>query len=70
MASRYARERFIKTHPETGVPTVYHYGQRVDANDPIVKSSPGDFMTQDEWERAGGFGVEEATARPGERRNR
>lgn len=70
MAFRYARQRFVKAHPDTGVPHVFHYGQRVDADDPIVKASPGDFMTLEEWSRTGGHGVEEASARPGERRNR
>ncbi len=59
----YAKERFVKAHPVTGSMVVFHYGQRVDADDPIVKASPRDFCTADE------LGVvETATANPGEKR--
>ena len=70
MAVRYARERFVKMHPDTGLPHVFHFGQRVDSHDPIVQASPDDFFTPEEWARHGGHDVEEASARPGERRNR
>lgn len=66
----FARERFIKTDPTTGSHRVFHFGQRVPDDDPCVKESPADFMSGDEWLRSGGHGVEDASARPGERRNR
>jgi len=62
----FARDRFIKFHPDTGLPHVFGYGQRVEDGDPIVAASPTDFMSPDEWSRSS---VEQATAAPGERRN-
>ena len=58
----YAKERFVKADGIGGL-RVIHYGQRFDATDPIVKSSPGDFCSADEL----GI-VETATAAPGEKR--
>ena len=66
MAYVFARERFIKTHPDTGLPHVFSYGERVDEHDPIVRASPADFMSADEY---ASHNVEQATAAPGERRN-
>ena len=66
MAYVFARERFMKMHPVTGLPHVFGYGERVDEHDPIVKASPGDFMSGDEY---ASLNVEQATAAPGERRN-
>lgn len=62
----FARDRFIKFHPDTGLPHVFSYGERVDEDDPIVQASPGDFMSSTEY---GSSNVEQATAAPGERRN-
>lgn len=58
----YAKERFAKADGLGGM-RVFHYGQRVAADDPIVKASPGDFCTAEEL----GI-VEQASASPGEKR--
>lgn len=61
----FARERFIKTDPASGSIRVFAFGDRVDADDPIVAASPGDFVPVEQL----GL-VEQTTAAPGERRRR